>query len=698
MRPSLGLGAVPWDAPKSALPPLSHDHTRSRLSHGKSNYRIHDVSLPKKKSPYQDMSDKKDSYQISMATAFTIAPGVYTINSFWQLPRALMSDLNSLVAASMLELWLCQQLLPLHDLPARWDNNKVSFRNRAQLSSPGYPLSIMDLFRDSQNNTLKDSIIIASQFGYRGSSAFDQFHAQIAEGAMHDSGERFDPPKCYPGTREVVLKQLLDWIIAHDRESFMHWLHGPAGAGKSAILQEIAERCAQMKLLIASFFFSRTAALRNNKKRLVATLAYQLAQSVPETRPYIEKAIGHDPAIFSKRLQSQFQALIVEPLSQAASTAGEEWACWPHLILIDGLDECSIDTVQQNILTCLATGAAGCGFPITVLVSSRPETHIAMTFGQHPFKYILRTALDENYRPEEDIRRFLAGTFRGIKENHPLRSYLSYDWPSPAFVEALVHKASGQFIYAATVARYVSHPDSHPAQYLDVVLGLSPSNYCEPPFAELDALYYHILSSLPDERTSLRILALVVLPSQGWNQTPQRFDSFLGLRSGVSQQILHKLASIIKLDDDSKIRLLHASLADFLLDRCRSQNFYVDVPLQAANFARLCFQNSAGATSEILFERIVLYRAFSYCSLAALTDKLLEDLADFNFPTVAQGTDEQSEVIDPPTIRTSRRPVVDGYLSCLQIIKDRFPNLSVAVYTRCQQNVHWVIGSQVELY
>ncbi|CAA7270467.1 unnamed protein product [Cyclocybe aegerita] len=225
-----------------------------------------------------------------------------------------MSDLNSLVAASMLELWLCQQLLPLHDLPARWDNNK--------LSSPGYPLSIMDLFRDSQNNTLKDSIIIASQFGYR--VAFDQFHAQIAEGAMHDSGERFDPPKCYPGTREVVLKQLLDWIIAHDRESFMHWLHGPAGAGKSAILQEIAERCAQMKLLIASFFFSRTAALRNNKKRLVATLAYQLAQSVPETRPYIEKAIGHDPAIFSKRLQSQFQALIVEPLSQAASTAGED--------------------------------------------------------------------------------------------------------------------------------------------------------------------------------------------------------------------------------------------------------------------------------------------------------------------------------------------------------------------------------------
>ncbi|CAA7270456.1 unnamed protein product [Cyclocybe aegerita] len=140
---------------------------------------------------------------------------------------------------------------------------------------------------------------------HRGMPAFLQLRSAIADGAMHDSGERFDPPKCYPGTREVILKQFLDWVIEHDRETFLRWLYDPVGAGKSAILQEIAEMCAKRKLLIASFFFARTASVRNDEKRLIAAIAYQLAQSIPDTLPLIEKAIERDPAVFSRSLDSQ---------------------------------------------------------------------------------------------------------------------------------------------------------------------------------------------------------------------------------------------------------------------------------------------------------------------------------------------------------------------------------------------------------
>ncbi|KAJ3508208.1 hypothetical protein NLJ89_g5881 [Agrocybe chaxingu] len=180
-----------------------------------------------------------------------------------------------------------------------------------------------------------------TQVEQHGTPGFTQLRAAIADGAMHDSGERFDPPKCYPGTREVILKKLLDWIIAHvPGDAFIHWVQGTAGGGKSAILQEIAEMCAKQKRLIASFFFSRTATLRNNEKRLVATIAYQLAQSIPATRPYIEKAIENDPAILAKSLDSQLLELVIAPLDQAYSTAGEGRANWPRLILLDGLDEC----------------------------------------------------------------------------------------------------------------------------------------------------------------------------------------------------------------------------------------------------------------------------------------------------------------------------------------------------------------------
>ena len=72
---------------------------------------------------------------------------------------------------------------------------------------------------------------------------------------------------------------------------YFMWLYGPAGVGKSAIAQTIAEQCHELKLLAASFFFSRTTAGRNDHSRLIATLIYQLCLSIPEIRTYVEDAI-----------------------------------------------------------------------------------------------------------------------------------------------------------------------------------------------------------------------------------------------------------------------------------------------------------------------------------------------------------------------------------------------------------------------
>ncbi|KDR76677.1 hypothetical protein GALMADRAFT_21178, partial [Galerina marginata CBS 339.88] len=72
----------------------------------------------------------------------------------------------------------------------------------------------------------------------------------------HNSSERFDPPKCYPNTRLAVLAKLMDWIIGKvGWEGYFMWLYGPAGAGKSAIAQTIAEMCQSNNTLLASFFF-----------------------------------------------------------------------------------------------------------------------------------------------------------------------------------------------------------------------------------------------------------------------------------------------------------------------------------------------------------------------------------------------------------------------------------------------------------
>ncbi|KAF9261597.1 hypothetical protein L218DRAFT_839976, partial [Marasmius fiardii PR-910] len=73
----------------------------------------------------------------------------------------------------------------------------------------------------------------------------------------HDAHARFPYPKCSEGTREEVLKELLEWAQmspSQDVSTRVRWLRGSAGVGKSAIAQTLAEKC-EGKELLATFFF-----------------------------------------------------------------------------------------------------------------------------------------------------------------------------------------------------------------------------------------------------------------------------------------------------------------------------------------------------------------------------------------------------------------------------------------------------------
>ena len=91
--------------------------------------------------------------------------------------------------------------------------------------------------------------------------------AAVAPSAFHSSLERFDPPKYHPHTRETVRKKIFDWVTKKiDTNTFVLWLYGAASVRKLAIAQTIAEICHELKLLLASFFFSRSAPLQYTSK------------------------------------------------------------------------------------------------------------------------------------------------------------------------------------------------------------------------------------------------------------------------------------------------------------------------------------------------------------------------------------------------------------------------------------------------
>jgi uridine kinase len=139
----------------------------------------------------------------------------------------------------------------------------------------------------------------------------------------------------------------MKWIKwEEDIDAFIMWIYGPAGAGKSAIAQTIAEMCEEEMLLLASFFFSRNDPSRNNVNPLIATIAYQITLNIPQVRDTILGAIEHDPLIFSKSLPVQFKSLIVAPLQPLVDAGFFNEPTSRRLVIIDGLDECSDPKVQ----------------------------------------------------------------------------------------------------------------------------------------------------------------------------------------------------------------------------------------------------------------------------------------------------------------------------------------------------------------
>ena len=83
--------------------------------------------------------------------------------------------------------------------------------------------------------------------------------AHIAHGAIHDSHERY-PTREMPSKvhLKISAKSFLNWIqLDPNPDSYISWLYRPAGAGKSATMQTIAEllREVYLELYGGSFLF-----------------------------------------------------------------------------------------------------------------------------------------------------------------------------------------------------------------------------------------------------------------------------------------------------------------------------------------------------------------------------------------------------------------------------------------------------------
>lgn len=348
-----------------------------------------------------------------------------------------------------------------------------------------------------------------------------------AAGAFHNSDDPRDAPKCHPHTRQAVIKDIMDWVTGTSREAQFCWIYGAAGSGKSSIAQSIAILCEEQGRLASNFFFARTVAGRNTYASLIPTLAYQLTLSLPDIRQFITRAISSDPLIFTRSLRTQLDSIILKPLADLISCSKTDQKLagrtYPYVVIIDGLDECNGSGNRKYILASFASALKAIPVPLIFLIASRPEHEIRVAFNEHLHGRTRRLVLDDKYQPDKDIRVYLQSEFDEIKRVHPLAPEISSDWPAPFDIERVVQTASGQFIYASTVAKFIKDPYGKPTKRLDIIVKICPPGN-HTPFADLDSLYRHILLSSFDEsmlKIALSLFAFLFATSRGgiWGPT-----------------------------------------------------------------------------------------------------------------------------------------------------------------------------------
>ena len=408
---------------------------------------------------------------------------------------------------------------------------------------------------------------------------FDKLAGKASPRAFHLADSGPSHATCFTNTRTKILEHLKGWASRTiEKDKFVMWLHSAAGGGKTAIARTIAKWCeVEEGILLAEFFFSRSDGTGDQLTSLAPTLAYRMAvHTLKDAKDAISNAISQDPHIFLAPLHDQLKKLVLEPFDVVAPCG-----ITPYVIIFDGLDETLTPDDQQLVLDAITSTLYQHNTTIRILVCSRPEPTIVTAFS-YPDSVLCSISasfsLNDDMDSDADIRTFLVEKFNKIRKQLPYPP--KGDWPTSDNIEYLVAKSSKQFIFAATVEKYVGSPNHrHNAvarlkHVLD--LGLLPrlEDKKKHPFADLDALYSLILKTRNDIALSVKAMAVCLqYPRYFDTVSPTDLSNVLGIEMSETWAILYELASLLDVSEDN-IRPFHASFGDFLYDETRSLDLY----------------------------------------------------------------------------------------------------------------------------
>jgi hypothetical protein len=336
-----------------------------------------------------------------------------------------------------------------------------------------------------------------------------------------------------------MLDGIARWASDGNAESMLT-LVDQAGTGKSTIAAHMTKKWENEGSLLARFFFSKPSTVTGNG--VATTLARDIAESVPSLGSLIVEVVEKHPNYTACSLQQQLEWLVFAPLR---SLEGQ------HILVIDALDECSRAdraVLLKSTLDFIGGFEAG-SCPLKVLLTSRPEDDIVSRVREPRYAKLIDNVnfslhSKENTSNEDDVQIYITR----VLSNHL----------NPEQVDLLTKRANGLFIWASTAQAFISSALDPVARFEKLIESDS----------SLNSLYDDVLNvaleSAGDEKEIvMKVLRAICVTREPL--TTEMMDELLGLRSGITQQVVIKLSSVLSGGSDrAAIYVLHPTFLEYL--------------------------------------------------------------------------------------------------------------------------------------
>jgi hypothetical protein len=186
-----------------------------------------------------------------------------------------------------------------------------------------------------------------------------------------------------------------------------------------------------------------------------------------------------------------------------------------------------------------------------------------------------------------DAEHFLRAGFEAISTTNP--QTMPKTWPSKRQSLQLADAVSHQLMFATIAMQFIKDPHyGNPVKCLDQLLalieGVDPSD--GQPFIYVDALYTHILNSIPSDiwPVTQKILGAFLCKAKldiSSLTSPMGVSAVLGIKLSVVYTALSGCSLMIQIPlENASLKLMffhHTSFCEYLMDLNRSKKFYISL-------------------------------------------------------------------------------------------------------------------------